>query len=714
MTPDTDGLVPSESTAAESRKSTAPGEPCQIEWRVAQSCRKCSWTVVVICLGLAALVLIVFGQTFQFGFINRDDADYVYGNPVILKGLSLSNIEWAFTHVVSGHWHPLTVILLMLEAGFFGNWPGGYHLVNVALHATAAVLLFLMLLEMTGTLWRSAFVAAVFAIHPLRAESVAWIAECKDVLSGVFFMLTLWAYVRYARGCRPKVSYSMMLVWFALGSMSKPMLVTVPCVLLLLDYWPLGRLRKLSEFPRLLLEKLPLFAISGLSSMATVFALKVGNPQISTYPANAPIGYVAYLWKLIYPANLAAMYPPEKGGFAPWMVFNAIVLLAGLTLAVYLWRKKHPYLIVGWFWYLGMLVPVSGLMQTGEQIYADRYTYLPAIGLCIAVTWMAADLTRQWRFRRIGLGVAGVAIPCALMAACWRQTGYWRDSITLWRHAIECGQGGNVAYNGLGEALFQQGRTEEAIEAFQGTGNEIVLDSAGDVLLGQGRTEEAIAHFRAALRLDPDDAVAHCELGAAYTRLGRPQEAAREYDAGIKVIREWVEANPGNVQSHNNLGYALLQRGRLDEAIAECRAALAITPNLPLARENIAVALMREGRTGEAIAEYRSGLELSPNDLRLQNFLAWILATARDPQFRNGADALKIATAANQEAGGNDPGVLRTLAAAYAATGDFSNAVETAQKALELAAAQSNASLADTLRGEIQGYRNGRQIDNRK
>ncbi len=343
-------------------------------------------------------------------------------------GLTLAGVKWAFTHVLVGHWHPLTVIVLMLDRQLFGFWAGGYHLVNIALHAACVVLLFCALLEMTGAIWRSAFVAALFAIHPLRVESVVWVSECKDVLSGLFFMLTLLAYVRYARQPRSMGRYAMVLLWFTLGLLSKPMLVTLPCVLLLLDYWPLARLRSPSQFPGLLWEKMPLFALSALSSIAAIFALNYGeHPPITTYPANAPIGYTAYLWKTIYPVNLALPYPLPVGGTPGWQTFDALLLLAAITAGVYYLRRRQPFLITGWLWYLGILVPVIGVMQTGNQAYADRYSYLPQIGLFIAVTWMAAEWAGGARVRRTVLGVLAALILCALAAAGWRQVTYWRD-----------------------------------------------------------------------------------------------------------------------------------------------------------------------------------------------------------------------------------------------------------------------------------------------
>jgi protein O-mannosyl-transferase len=459
---------------------------------------------ILICILLVGLVFIVFGQTIGYGFINYDDGEYVYENPMVAGGLSLESIEWAFTHVVSGHWHPVTILLLMTECQFFGMWAGGFHLVNLILHAASVILLFLILGEITGAPWRSAFVAAVFAIHPLRAESVVWISECKDVLSGLFFMLTLRAYVRYVRsGGR----YWPMLLWLALGLMSKPMLVTLPCVLLLLDYWPLRRLQSPAQFPKLFLEKAPLFILSALSGVAAVVALKATPVPTKPYPANIPIAYVAYLSKLFYPVHLALIYPFPKAGTPVWELFNAILILVLVTLGAWLLRRKRPYVITGWLWYLGVLVPVIGVLQGADHAYADRYTYLPQIGIYLAVTWMVADLLRN---RFVPLAVIAAPILCVLSLIAMRQTTYWRDSVTLWRHAIECTRDNFLAHNNLGNALLQQGHAQEAVEEYRDTlqinpaypGGH---DDLGNALLKLGRVDEAIAECRKALQIEPSD-----------------------------------------------------------------------------------------------------------------------------------------------------------------------------------------------------------------
>ncbi len=540
---------------------TADTEPHSLQRRL---------KIAAICIVLVALVFIVFGQTIHFGFINFDDDQYVYENQNILKGPSLSGIGWAFTHVLNGHWHPLTAIVLMLQARFFGTWAGGYHIVNTSLHAACAVLLFLMLLEMTGALWRSAFVAALFAIHPLRAESVAWVSECKDVLSGVFFMLTLWAYARYARRPKSWGRYAMVLLWFALGLLSKPMLVTVPCLLLLLDYWPLGRLRHFSQFPRLLWEKIPLFVLSLLSSLATVFALRSGTNPIFSYPANIPIQYFTYLAKLIYPIHLAALNPIPKGGSPPGEVAGALALLALLTAGAWLLRRRQPFLLTGWLWYLGMLLPVSGIMETGGVAYADRYTYLPQIGLGIAGAWLAAQWAGQRRSRRAILGCAAAAILCALAFAAWRQTTYWHDSVTLWTRTLEYTRDNFLAHNGLASALVDEKKLDDATvqyrEALQANPlNVKAYIGLGNILSAQGRADEAYVQFHDALQIDPNDPRTHYDLACVLFQQGF-------MESGIAECREALRLQPTYAEAHNNLANALVQVGRPDK------------PSTPIAR----------------------------------------------------------------------------------------------------------------------------------
>jgi len=568
-----------------------------------------------ICLLLTALVFIVYGQTTHFDFVNYDDHLYVYDNPEIIKGLSAYGVGWAFTHIHGANWHPLTTITHMFDCQVYGLWPGGHHLDNVLLHTAAAVLLFLMLREMTGALWRSALVAAVFAVHPLRVESVAWVSERKDVLSGVFFMLTLWAYARYARNPPLRGRYAMVGFWFALGLLGKPMLVTVPFVLLLLDYWPLNRLQHTSQLSGLLREKLPLLALSALSCVATVLAQKEAIQPLEHFSlplrtGNAMVAYVVYLGKLFYPANLAALYPIVKNGLPGWQIAGATLLLAALTAGFWLLRGKLPYLLVGWLWYLGMLVPVIGILQVGVQAYADRYTYLPQIGLCIAGTWAVADwIGERRRLRLLFDGIAVVAL-CALTVASIRQAAFWRNSISLWSHALECTTGNSLAHSSYGLELQRQGRFDEAIAQYRDA--LVINPTSKSACLGlaialsqKGRPEEAAAMYRKYLRIVPDNEEALDNLGYALFQMGRTDDAIQCYLSALKI-------KPGYAKAHGNLGVALIKQSHADAAIAEFRESLRINPKDADASENLGNALLDQGHTQEAISQYRETLRIDP------------------------------------------------------------------------------------------------------
>jgi len=438
------------------------------------------WTVPGICFFLAAIVWVVFGQTIHYPFINFDDDLYVYENPQVSRGLTLASMGWAFTHVHVGNWHPLTSISHMLDCQIYGLNPGGHHLTNVLLHATAAMLLFLGLRRLTGSLWRSAVVAAIFAVHPLRVESVAWVAERKDVLSGVFFMLTVGAYVNYARHPGSPARYGWVALFLALGLMSKPMLVTLPVVLLLLDYWPLNRwpaggapgLAWWRGAGRLVVEKLPLFGLVLASGVATLWAQteairSFDQISLSWRVGNALIASVAYVQQMFWPSGLAVLYPYRVHGGPFGEIVLAVVLLPGVTAAAFSLRRTRPYLWVGWLWYLVMLMPVIGILQVGMQARADRYTYLPQIGLTLALVWLAADLGTGWHHRRVALGGMVAVILGALICSAHTQTAYWRSSVTLWRHTIACTPRNLIAHYNFGQALFQAGRADEAINEYQ-------------------------------------------------------------------------------------------------------------------------------------------------------------------------------------------------------------------------------------------------------
>lgn len=635
--------------------------------------------VFSICLLLAALVWIVFGQTLQQKFVNFDDDAYVYQNPMVKGGLTPAAVAWAFTHKHQDNWHPLTSLSHILDCQLYGLNAGGHHFTSVLLHGATAILLFLVLRWMTAALWPSALVAALFAIHPLRVESVAWISERKDVLSGFFFVLTLGAYLRYVRRPNSLLRYLLVLFLFGLGLMSKPMLVTLPFVLLLLDYWPLRRFPEPAHFPiprRLLLEKIPLLALSAVSCVITLRVQSEAIHGAQVVPMtlrieNAIVSAAAYLAQMVYPANLALCYPYPINGLPPWQIALALLVLVAVSAAAVYWRNPRPWLLTGWLWYLGMLVPVAGLIQVGGQARADRYTYLPQIGVYLLLTWTLVELGERWRNRRLVL-VGGAAAALAILAACARtQTGYWRNSESLWTRALACTSNNALAESNLASLLYQEGQLNEALAHGQ-KALEIQPDNVGAnncvgfVLLEKGHVDEAIAHFQTALRARPDYAPAHSNLGMALFQLGRVDEA-------IAHFRNALEADPTEADIHNNLGAALVKTGQFEEAVAHYQKALELRPDFPGACNNF----------------------------------AWVLATSPQAPMRNGARAVQLAQQANQLAGGGNLVILRTLAAAYAEAGRFPEAIETANQALHLATAQGKSAWAETLQKETRLYQAG-------
>ncbi len=618
------------------------------------------WLTVAVCFFLAAAVWAVFGQTRYHDFVNLDDDMYVYNNPVVARGITWRGIVWALTYGEIGHWHPLTWVTHMLDCQIYGLNPAGHHLTNVVLHAATTVLLFLALRNMTGALWRSAFVAAVFAIHPLRVESVAWVAERKDVLSGFFFMLTLVAYARYAQGvtsdaCRvsrrepaeaapaslpvtrhPLLFYWLALFFFALGLLSKSMLVTLPFVLLLLDYWPLGRLTsdkwrmtrfripvpqlhpecvRDSSFNHLLLEKLPFLLLSVASCAATSLVPEtISSGNGVSFPlrfGNALVSYVTYLWQMIYPAKLAIpyLYPASS---RPWgEVAMALALLAAISwVAIAGWRKR-PYFAVGWLWYLGTLVPVIGFVRISYYAHADRYTYLPQIGLYILMTWGVADLCRGWRHRRARLGAAATAVLIGLLAGAYAQTEFWKDSTSLWTHTLACTPENPIAHNNLGFVLANQGKLKEAIQHYERAlqikpDHVQALNNLGVALAREGKLDEARQPLEQALRLEPAYADALNNLGGILAKQMKVEQAILCYDRALQIKPDYPEA-------HCNLGVALAQQGKLDEARQHFEQALQLNPDYADAHYDLGKALDENGQTDEAIRQYREAIRLKPD-----------------------------------------------------------------------------------------------------
>jgi tetratricopeptide (TPR) repeat protein len=594
--------------------------------------------VLAVCALLLLAVTIEFGQTIGFDFVNFDDRTYVYENDPVVAGLTGRGIAWAFTHDYMGrryekpefHWHPLTWISHMADCQLYGLWPGGHHLTSAVLHAATAILLFLLLLQMTSALWPSALAAALFAVHPLRAESVAWVAERKDVLSGFFFVLTLAAYVRYAKLPFSLARYLTVLALFACGLMAKSMLVTLPCVLLLLDWWPLGRLpafpstldkqpdrlnRALASGPfpfiNLLAEKVPFFALAAAACCVTVFAQSeaisdLGQFSFSTRTANAIVAYMTYVIQLFMPVDLAVYYPHPGNSLPTWKVVGSLAALATISILVVIKRCKYPYLLVGWLWYLGMLLPVIGIVQVASQARADRYTYLPQIGLCIALAWGAADLARSWAVPRWTQAIGASLVLTALVACAWRQVSYWRDSETLWKHALTCTTGNWMAHCCLALAMHKQGRYDEAIlhyeEALEIQPRDWTAHfNVGNELARQGKLDQAISHYERALDIEPQNARPLITLAMVLVRQGKTREAIAPYE-------QFLKSEPQDVVAHYNLAEALAAEGRIDKAIEHYRAAVQIEPRFAVAQISLIDALAAQGKPDAAIDQCRKAL----------------------------------------------------------------------------------------------------------
>jgi len=677
-----------------------------------------------IILVLIAITLAAYWRTANNEFISFDDNDYVYENTHVKAGLNLDSIRWAFTTTEAANWHPLTWLSHTADYQIYGMNPRGHHLTSVFLHILNAMLLFLVFVRMTGALWRSAFVAALFALHPLHVESVAWASERKDVLSALFFMLTLLAYHWYTE--RPGAGrYLTAFVTFALGLMAKPMLVTLPFVLLLLDYWPLGRFgfmggpaavksaERVAPKPgagsppasRLILEKVPFLFLSVSSCIVTFYIQNAGGTVSSLEKApfadrfaNVLTAYAGYLGKTFWPGHLVILYPfPVQ--IEIWKVAVAVLLLGIVSAAVFLRRRLSPFLPVGWLWFLGTLVPVIGLVQVGVQAMADRYTYIPLIGVFLMISWGVPETLGNWRYRRLALAISASIIILACTVTTWLQTGHWHTSEELYRHTLKFTTGNFTIMNSLGERLIKQGKLDEAIDRFheayrlkpddvfiqnnlavalsrQGKIDEAISQlnralqirpdyaklhiNLGVALGLQGRSDEAIGHLREALRLEPDDTTAHVSLGNALAKQGLTDEAFRHF-------REALRLNPDDAAAHYNLGEALANQVILDEAVIHLQEALRLDPSLESAHVKLGLVLFKQGKAEEAIGHYKEALRLKPEDATAHNDLGGILAARGDlagavdhfsaavrisPNFREAGNNLAIVSAArNKKAG---------------------------------------------------------------
>lgn len=589
-------------------------------------------------------VLLVYGQTLRYQFLNYDDDQYFSANPQVQGGLTWNDLSWAFRTTHTGNWHPLTWLSLMLDRELFGPGPMGPHLTNILLHAANTVMLLLWLQRMTGAYWRSVLVAALFALHPLHVESVAWISERKDVLSGLFFMLTLLMYARYVekstvQGPQSKIFYGLTLLVFAFGLMCKPMLVTLPFVLLLLDHWPLGRTRRIQPLygkrteatpGQLFKEKVPFLVLAIASCVVTYEAQRGGETVVSlgNFPpgmriANGLLSYGRYAGMGFWPVGLAVFYPmPTHFSLAALIASGAGLL--GITGAV-IWRaRREPWLTTGWLWYLVMMVPVIGLVQVGGQSMADRYSYLPFVGLFMLLCWSVPARMARWRFfRAIVCLVAGTGLAlCGWLSTV--QAGYWKDSETLFRHALDVTRANWLAHYNLGVALGQAGRYQDAIEQY-----EEVLQIKPDylqanynlagVLARLGRVQEAMEHWEQVLQIKPDYAEVYYNLGVASTRLGKLDDAVGDYEQALRIKPDYTDA-------HYNLGLLLAAQGRGAEAIEHYQKALALKPDNAAAHNTLGTILAKEGRSAEALEYFERALEIQPDNAMVRNNLGNALA----------------------------------------------------------------------------------------
>lgn len=754
----------------------------------------------LIPIGLFVLTVLTFAPALRCDFIRTyDDCSYILDNKAVQQGLTTESLRWAFSAGYAVNWHPLSWLSHIVDVELYGMNPAGHHLTSVLIHALNSALLFLALCQLTGSRWRSALVAAIFAVHPLRVESVVWISERKDVLSGFFFMLTLWAYGRYAQekgressttclatsprtSCAPSACgigrssrrwYTATLFLFALGLMSKPMLVTLPFVLLLLDYWPLRRTVFAADLPldaaarvpgpcfdkaaktsypmkpgikylasqtnlKLLFEKLPFLTLSLASCILTFVLQKRGGAvaRLEEIPvpyrlANAVVSCLTYVRKQFAPGDLAFFYPHPRTSISMPLVLLSSLCLIATTLAILKARRRHPYLLTGWFWHLGMLLPVIGIVQVGRQALADRYTYLPSIGLLIACVW-GASLALAWRPPSRRHRKPNHAAPhttqtnllcpliCALiLAVCVVNTHHeihwWQDDVTLYTRALAVTKDNYAAHMNLGRRLSDLGRTPEAIEHLQETLRIHPYIADAHLLLGlawlklghadgalhhleyslqikpnvigshynlallyqqQGRLDLAIEHYRAELKVAPENALAWVNLGNCLRQIPKAQEALRCY-------RQATNADPSMALARFNLGTLLLEQRQPVLAREQLQLAWQLDPDTVQIPYELGFALLAQDRPVEAIAVWQQALQRHPTATSIAQELAWLLATARQPLARNGPEAVLLASQLYKEGGSTNPIVLDILAAAYAETGQFTKAVELLNHALD-------------------------------
>ncbi len=671
---------------------------------------------VAICLVLVVLVACLYLPSLRNSFVNYDDNLYVTDNPQVQAGVTWQGLVWAFArlHGTGTYWHPLTWVTHMLDCQLYGLRAWGHHLTNFLLHGANTLLVFLLFRRMTGHCWRSATLAALFALHPLQVDTVAWVAERKNLLGALFWLLTTWAYVRYLE--RPTFKrYALVLLLFTLGLMSKPVLVTLPFALLLLDYWPLGRFQTATRGSRpatparLLWEKAPLVLLAAASCLVTLLAHRgLGMLDLPSWVTpehrveNALVSYIRYLSKTLWPFNLAVFYPYPDAWPIYQAALSALLLVAASSLAL---RAAHvrPYVFVGWFWFLGVLVPFIGVFQVGAQAMADRFVYVPLLGLLIMAIWAAADLTARWAHRQALLALVGTATLAACGCVSHFQLKHWKNGVTLFSHAIAVTRNNALAECNLGNALGAQGRPKEAIphlkEAIRlsPTYPEARIN-LGVALLAEGRIEEAVDHYRAAIAARPNYAQAHAFLAAALALQVKNDEAIHE-------LREALRLKPDYADAHARLGNLLLLQGKQEEGLCHLLVAVELRDDCENGHYWLASALARQSRMQEAVVHFRAALRVQPDKAPALNDLAWILATEHEPTLRNVPEAIRLARRACEVSAHTNAAYLDTLGTALSEAARYPEAITVTETAASVAAAAGQKDLARQIHSHLQLYR---------
>jgi protein O-mannosyl-transferase len=715
--------------------------------------------IIAVCSLLALCAAVPYLGIGSLGFTNFDDPGYVTENAHVKSGLTPESLSWAATSTEQWNWHPLTWVSHMLDVQVYGMNALGHHSTSLILHLLSTLLLFGVLSSMTGAVWPSAATAALFAVHPLHVESVAWVSERKDVLSSLFWLLAIWAYVRWVESRRRSHALQVF-VFFLLGLASKPMVVTLPFVLLLLDYWPLKRFPKAAavrgkrrgpigthrSFRSLIVEKIPLFILSAVSCVIT-YAVQHREGSVVSFQAlplgarlaNAVVSYALYLRRTVWPSDLCAFYPRPEG--VAWLsVITALILLMSITATAVRMRETRPYFITGWLWYLGTLVPVIGLVQVGDQALADRYTYIPLTGIFLMLAWGFNDLATSYPATKKTIAGLAAVVVLAFGWVTWNQTRTWETSESLFNRVLQVTDRNPIAWLNMGEALASRGEHGAAIALYEDAlrkdpNNAEIRANLGMLLVITGKDQEATAQFEAALLLNPHQPDAHNGLGTLLAIADRLDEAIRHHqqalesrprfpqarynlgkeyaakgmtDRAIEQLQKAIELKPDYTEAHEKLAAVLTGEKRLADAEPHYRAAIMARPENPDLRFRFAQTLAQMGNLDESVAQLREAVRIRPDWPAALNNLAWFLATRQSSSPVDRTQSVVFAETAARLAGKPDPGSLDTLAAAYAASGRFADAVRKADEAIQLANEAGQNSLSAEIRERAKLYRSGR------